>query len=50
MRKPAAFVSTISDDRGEELVYAGMPISRVFQEDMGVGGLIRVVRRSVFNS
>ena len=29
VRKPAAFVSTISDDRGEELIYAGMPISQV---------------------
>ena len=29
IRKPAAFISTISDDRGQELLYAGMPISDV---------------------
>jgi ATP citrate (pro-S)-lyase len=40
VRKPAAFVSTISDDRGEELVYAGMPISKVMEEDMGIGGVL----------
>jgi len=40
VRKPAAFVSTISDDRGDELVYAGMPISQVFDEKMGVGGVL----------
>ena len=38
VRKPANFVSSISDDRGEELMYAGMKISEVFKEDMGVGG------------
>ena len=40
VRKPAAFVSSISDDRGEELLYAGVPISRVFEEDLGVGGVL----------
>ena len=34
VRKPAAFISTISDDRGQELLYAGMPISDVFKEDI----------------
>ena len=43
VRKPAAFVSSISDDRGEELTYAGMPISRVFEEDMGVGGVLSLL-------
>ena len=28
VRKPAEFVSSISDDRGEELLYAGVPISK----------------------
>ena len=27
IRKPANFISSISDDRGDELLYAGMPIS-----------------------
>lgn len=40
IRKSSNFISTISDDRGEELIYAGMPISNVFQEDIGVGGVL----------
>ncbi|KAH9255245.1 hypothetical protein BASA81_006685 [Batrachochytrium salamandrivorans] len=43
VRKPAAFVSTISDDRGEELSYAGMPISRVIEEQMGIGGTLALL-------
>merc|ERR1719194_130669 len=37
VRKPANFVCSISDDRGEECTYAGMPISKVVQEGLGVG-------------
>jgi ATP citrate (pro-S)-lyase len=33
IRKPASFISTISDERGQELLYAGMPISDVFKDD-----------------
>jgi ATP citrate (pro-S)-lyase len=40
VRKPAEFVSSISDDRGDELLYAGIPISRVFEEDLGIGGVL----------
>ncbi|KAJ0407048.1 hypothetical protein P43SY_005321 [Pythium insidiosum] len=40
IRKPANFISSITDDRGEELTYAGMPISRVFEEDIGIGGVL----------
>ncbi|KTW28461.1 ATP-citrate synthase subunit 1 [Pneumocystis carinii B80] len=40
IRKPASFISTISDDRGQELLYAGMPISDVFKEDIGIGGVM----------
>lgn len=40
VRKPAAFISSISDDRGEELKYSGMPISEVFEKDLGVGGVL----------
>lgn len=43
VRKPKGFVSTISDDRGEELLYAGWPISKVMQEDMGVGGVLSLL-------
>lgn len=40
IRKPANFISTISDDRGEELMYAGVPISTCIREDIGVGGVL----------
>jgi ATP citrate (pro-S)-lyase len=40
VRKPANFISSISDDRGQELSYAGMPISEVFTENVGVGGVL----------
>uniref|UniRef100_H2ZP62 ATP-citrate synthase n=1 Tax=Ciona savignyi TaxID=51511 RepID=H2ZP62_CIOSA len=38
IRKPASFMSSISDERGQELLYAGMPISQVFKDDIGIGG------------
>jgi ATP citrate (pro-S)-lyase len=40
IRKPTAFVSSICDDRGQELLYAGMPISAVFKESIGIGGVV----------
>ena len=43
IRKPASFISTISDDRGEELMYGDMPISQVFEKDIGVGGVLSVL-------
>ncbi|KAL1752626.1 citrate synthase-like protein [Schizophyllum commune] len=43
IRKPAAFISTISDERGQELLYAGMRISDVFKEDIGVGGVVSLL-------
>ncbi|CAM9609814.1 unnamed protein product, partial [Phaeothamnion confervicola] len=43
VRKPANFVSSISDDRGDELRYAGMPISEVFEADVGVGGVLSLL-------
>mmetsp|Transcript_6431 Transcript_6431/g.10826 ORF Transcript_6431/g.10826 Transcript_6431/m.10826 type:complete len:1100 (-) Transcript_6431:162-3461(-) len=43
IRKPANFISSISDDRGEELSYAGMPISAAIQSDIGVGGVISLL-------
>ncbi|GAQ03088.1 probable ATP-citrate synthase subunit 1 [Aspergillus lentulus] len=43
IRKPAAFISTITDDRGQELLYAGMPISDVFREDIGIGGVMSLL-------
>ena len=43
VRKPANFISSISDDRGDELTYSGMPISEVFQKDLGVGGVVSLL-------
>lgn len=43
IRKPANFISTISDDRGDELSYAGMPISDAINEDIGVGGVVSLL-------
>ena len=43
IRKPAAFISTISDDRGQELLYAGMPISDVFKDEIGIGGFMSLL-------
>lgn len=43
IRKPASFISTISDDRGQELIYAGMNVSDVFKEDIGVGGVMSLL-------
>ncbi|MDD4003939.1 MAG: citrate/2-methylcitrate synthase [Elusimicrobiaceae bacterium] len=40
IRKPTAFISTISNDKKSELEYNNMPISKVIGEDMGVGGVI----------
>ncbi|KAK7451079.1 ATP citrate lyase subunit 1 [Stygiomarasmius scandens] len=43
IRKPAAFISTISDERGQELMYAGMRISEVFKEEIGLGGVVSLL-------
>ncbi len=40
IRRPAQFISTISDDRGEELRYCGIKISDIFKEKWGLGGVI----------
>ena len=55
IRKPSAFVSSIVDERGEELVYAGMKISDVIASTLGLGGTIGLIwsqhrRRNAANS
>lgn len=40
IRKPSSFMSSISDERGQELLYAGMPISQVFKDELGIGGVL----------
>jgi len=32
IRKPTSFISTISDERGDELIYSGVPISNIFKK------------------
>merc|ERR1719230_32372 len=43
VRKPANFISSISDDRGEELKYCGVKISDVFAQDIGIGGVLSLL-------
>ena len=43
VRKPAAFISTISDERGAELMYSGVKISDVFGSDLGIGGVVSLL-------
>ncbi|TNN14595.1 ATP-citrate synthase isoform 2 [Schistosoma japonicum] len=40
IRRPVSFTSTICDDRGEELLYAGMPIGQVIEQNLGIGGVL----------
>ena len=40
IRKPASFMTSICDERGQELLYAGVPITTVFEEDLGIGGVL----------
>lgn len=43
VRKPAHFISSISDDRGQELTYSGMPISECFEKELGIGGVLSLL-------
>mmetsp|Transcript_19419 Transcript_19419/g.58620 ORF Transcript_19419/g.58620 Transcript_19419/m.58620 type:complete len:345 (+) Transcript_19419:133-1167(+) len=43
VRKPSSFVSTICDDRKEELIYAGMEIGKVFEQNIGLGGVVSLL-------
>eukprot|EP00471_Norrisiella_sphaerica_P001798 CAMPEP_0184491426 /NCGR_PEP_ID=MMETSP0113_2-20130426/20363_1 /TAXON_ID=91329 /ORGANISM="Norrisiella sphaerica, Strain BC52" /LENGTH=1091 /DNA_ID=CAMNT_0026875793 /DNA_START=33 /DNA_END=3308 /DNA_ORIENTATION=+ len=40
IRKPSSFMSSISDERGQELIYGGMKLSTVFEQDLGIGGVL----------
>jgi len=40
IRRPTTFICTVSDDRGEELLYAGKKLSEVLDQKMGIGGVI----------
>ncbi|XP_049825034.1 ATP-citrate synthase isoform X2 [Aethina tumida] len=43
IRKPASFMTSICDERGQELIYAGMPISDVLQKNVGIGGVVSLL-------
>ncbi|MDF0593812.1 citrate/2-methylcitrate synthase [Methanotrichaceae archaeon M04Ac] len=40
VRKSTNLICTISDDRGDEVLYGGKPLSRVLDDGMGIGGVI----------
>lgn len=40
IRRSANFVCSISDDRGEEVTYNKVPLSKVIEKDAGIGGTI----------
>ncbi len=40
IRKPTTFICTISDDSGDEVLYAGKRLSLVLEQKMGIGGVI----------
>ena len=43
VRKPANFITSISDERGEELLYGNMTITDVFKKDIGIGGVLSIL-------
>lgn len=43
IRKPASFMTSICDERGQELLYAGIPITKVIKEDLGIGGTLSLL-------
>ncbi|MBN2427792.1 MAG: ATP citrate synthase [Deltaproteobacteria bacterium] len=43
VRKPTSFTCTISDDRGDEPVYAGYTISEILEKGWGIGDVISLL-------
>ena len=43
-------MTSICDERGQELIYAGMPITEVFKQEMGIGGVLSLLWFQVENS
>ncbi|WRX09324.1 Citrate synthase - like 2 [Theobroma cacao] len=43
VRAPTHIISTISDDRGEEPRYAGVPMSSIIEQGLGVGDVISLL-------
>jgi len=40
IRRPASFMTSISDERGDELMYSGVKISEIVSENKGIGGVL----------
>ncbi len=40
IRVPTNFISTITDERGDQPLYAGIPLTEVVEEGYGIGGVI----------
>ena len=40
IRRPATFMTSITDERGDELMYAGVRISEVVKKNSGIGGVL----------
>ncbi|MFH1978616.1 MAG: citrate/2-methylcitrate synthase [Candidatus Aenigmatarchaeota archaeon] len=43
IRKPTTFISTTTDERGEELEYSGIPISQIVKDDYNIGDLLGIM-------
>ena len=40
IRVPTQFISTITDERGDQPLYAGVPLTEVIEDGYGIGGVI----------
>jgi ATP-citrate lyase alpha-subunit len=40
IRVPTHFISTITDERGDQPLYAGLPLTEVIENNYGIGGVI----------
>ena len=43
IRRPAAFVTSMTDERGDELLYSGVKISEVVESGKGMGGVMALL-------
>ena len=43
IRRPASFVTSMTDERGDELMYSGVKISEVVESGNGIGGVMALL-------
>ena len=43
IRRPASFVTSMTDERGDELMYSGVKISEVVDSGKGIGGVMALL-------